>query len=99
MEIPHKEILKQAFTATLTPQLLVNLSIYYEGKSFHRRVNRRNNAKWWGRAFIKLSKNKCMSKSVATDRLVGLSTSRAEDPRFESRLRRDFSGVESYQRL
>ena len=36
-------------------------------------------------------------------RLVGLvvnaSTSRAEDPGFESRLRRDFSGVESYQRL
>ena len=36
-----------------------------------------------------------------SDRLVGLvveaSTSRAEDPGFESRLRRDFSGVESYQ--
>ena len=36
-----------------------------------------------------------------TDRLVGLvvkaSESRAEDPGFESRLRRDFSGVESYQ--
>ena len=35
------------------------------------------------------------------NRLVGLvvkaSTSRAEDPRFESRLRLDFSGVESYQ--
>ena len=35
------------------------------------------------------------------DRLVGLvvkaSASRAEDPWFESRLRRDFSGVESYQ--
>ena len=35
------------------------------------------------------------------DRLVGLvvkaSASRAEDPGFESRLRRDFSGVESYQ--
>ena len=34
-------------------------------------------------------------------RLVGLvvkaSTSRAEDPGFESRLRRDFSGAESYQ--
>ena len=34
-------------------------------------------------------------------RLVGLvvkaSASRAEDPGFESRLRRDFSGVESYQ--
>ena len=33
--------------------------------------------------------------------LVGLvvkaSASRADDPRFESRLRRDFSGVESYQ--
>ena len=35
------------------------------------------------------------------DRLVGLvvkaSTSRAEDPGFESRFRRDFSEVESYQ--
>ena len=35
------------------------------------------------------------------DRLVGLvvkaSASRAEDPGFESRLRRDFIGVESYQ--
>ena len=35
------------------------------------------------------------------DRLVGLvvkaSTSRAEGPGFESRLRRDFFGVESYQ--
>ena len=35
------------------------------------------------------------------DRLDGLvvkaSASRAEDPGFESRLRRDFSGVESYQ--
>ena len=39
--------------------------------------------------------------SVAWDRLVGLvvkaSASRAEDPGFESRLRRDLSGVESYQ--
>ena len=37
------------------------------------------------------------------DRLVGLvvkaSASREEDPGFESRLRRDFSGVESYQWL
>ena len=36
-----------------------------------------------------------------SDRLVGLvvkaSASREEDPGFESRLRRDFSGVESYQ--
>ena len=36
-----------------------------------------------------------------TDHLVGLvvkaSASRAEDPGFESRVRRDFSGVESYQ--
>ena len=40
---------------------------------------------------------------VWTDRLVGLvikaSASRAEAPGFESRLRRDFSGVESYQGL
>ena len=38
---------------------------------------------------------------TAPDRLVGLvvkaSASRAEDPGFESRLRRDFFGVESYQ--
>ena len=39
--------------------------------------------------------------SAAGDRLVGLvvkaSASRAEDPGFESRLRRVFFGVESYQ--
>ena len=29
--------------------------------------------------------------------VVKASASRAEDPRFESRLRRDFFGVESYQ--
>ena len=38
--------------------------------------------------------------SVPVHRLVGLvvkvSASRAEDPGFESRLRRDFFGVESY---
>ena len=38
---------------------------------------------------------------MCTDRLVGLvvkaSASRAEGPGFESRLRRDFFGVESYQ--
>ena len=38
---------------------------------------------------------------LITDRLVGLvvkaSASRAEGPGFESRLRRDFFGVESYQ--
>ena len=38
---------------------------------------------------------------AAADRLVGLvvkaSTSRTEGPGFESRLRRDFFGVESYQ--
>ena len=42
-------------------------------------------------------------ESVADDRLLGLvvkaSSSRAEDPGFESRLRRDFSGVEPYQWL
>ena len=41
------------------------------------------------------------SGSAARDRLVDLvvkaSASRAEDPGFESRLRRDFFGVESYQ--
>ena len=39
--------------------------------------------------------------SAGSDRLVGLvgkaSASRAEDRGFESRLRRDFFGVESYQ--
>ena len=38
---------------------------------------------------------------ASPDRLVGLvvkaSAPRVEDPGFESRLRRDFSGVESYQ--
>ena len=41
--------------------------------------------------------------STLRDRLVGLvvkvSASRAEDPGFESRLRPDISGVESYQKL
>ena len=39
--------------------------------------------------------------AISPDRLVGLvvkaSASRAEDPGFESHLRRDFFGVESYQ--
>ena len=39
--------------------------------------------------------------AAAADHLVGLvvkaSASRVEDPRFESRLRRDFFGVKSYQ--
>ena len=46
----------------------------------------------------------CVSQDespLVINRLVGLvvkaSTSRAEDPGFESLLRRDFSGVESYQ--
>ena len=42
-----------------------------------------------------------LEKAPEDDRLVGLvvkaSASRAEDPGFESRLRRDFFGVESYQ--
>ena len=42
-----------------------------------------------------------MVQASQSDRLVGLvvkaSASRAEDPGFESRLRRDFFGVESYQ--
>ena len=42
-----------------------------------------------------------LPQSFHFDRLVGLvvkaSASRAEDPGFESRLRRDFFGVESYQ--
>ena len=42
-----------------------------------------------------------MDTSHRKDRLVGLvvkaSTLRAEDPRFESRLWRDFFGVKSYQ--
>ena len=43
------------------------------------------------------------SSPLASDRLFGLvvkaSASRSEDPGFESPLRRDFSGVESYQQL
>ena len=42
-----------------------------------------------------------LQKYAMGDRLVGLvvkaSTSRAQDPGFECHLRRDFSGVESYQ--
>ena len=42
-----------------------------------------------------------MNQPPQVHRLVGLvvkaSASRAEDPGFESRLRRDFFGVESYQ--
>ena len=42
-----------------------------------------------------------MQRNVPVDPLVGLvvkaSASRAEDPGFESRLRRNFSGVEPYQ--
>ena len=42
-------------------------------------------------------------RPLRVDRLVGLvvkaSASRAEGPGFESRLRRDFFGVESYQSL
>ena len=43
----------------------------------------------------------CSRRLPVTHRLVGLvvkaSATRAEDPGFESRLRRDFPGVESYQ--
>ena len=43
------------------------------------------------------------NQHIRRDRLVGLMVkapaSRTEDPGFESRLRRDFSGVESYQSL
>ena len=45
--------------------------------------------------------SKGMYASLLRDRFTGLvvktSASRAEDPGFESRLRRDFFGVESYQ--
>ena len=44
---------------------------------------------------------KALNGLSINDRLVGLvvkaSASRMEDPGFESRLRRDFLGVESYQ--
>ena len=38
-----------------------------------------------------------MVQNRIVDLVVKASTSRAEDPGFESRFRRDFSGVESYQ--
>ena len=56
--------------------------------------------------FLKLVVNGCFLSGCSGflspfDRLVGLvvkaSASRAEGPGFESRLRRDFFGVESYQ--
>ena len=52
------------------------------------------NVVWWKRA-------PAVSRQLLTYRLVGLvvktSASRAEDPRFKSRLCQDFSGIESYQ--
>ena len=54
-----------------------------------------------GREGGRESDRKPECSSVQVDRLVGLvvkaSASRAEGPGFESRLRRDFFGVESYQ--
>ena len=54
-----------------------------------------------GRRWTYCSRPRCVYDEE--DRLVGLvgkaSASRAEDPRFESRLRRDCSGVKSYQWL
>ena len=51
----------------------------------------------------KVSKHPVTNRPLKWDRLAGLvvtaSASRAEDPGFESRLRRDFSVVESYQWL
>ena len=45
--------------------------------------------------------DRCFADPHSMDRLFGLvvkaSDSRAEDPGFESRLRRDFFGFESYQ--
>ena len=52
-------------------------------------------------SFFLESCNSYSSSVTVVDSLVGLvvkaSTSRAEDPGFESRLRGDFFGVESYQ--
>ena len=48
-----------------------------------------------------MKRNLHYNRSLTHDRLVGLvvkaSASRAEGPGFESLLRRDFFGVESYQ--
>ena len=50
---------------------------------------------------MKMKMMKMYMLPIVTDRLVGLvvkaSASRTEGPGFESRLRRDFFGVESYQ--
>ena len=52
-------------------------------------------------ASISKQRKKAGTALKAIHRLVGLvvkaSASRAQDPGFESRLRRDFFGVESYQ--
>ena len=54
----------------------------------------------WG-SFLARYMSPCVPRTTCPDRLVGLvvkaSASRAEGPGFESRLRRDFFGVESYQ--
>ena len=54
-----------------------------------------------GTKLTSVSRTQGSEVSAKGNRLVGLvvkaSASRAEDPGFESRLRRDFFGVESYQ--
>ena len=56
---------------------------------------------WQGEAHTCSFSSSSSLRSPAIYRLVGLvvkaSASRAEGPGFESRLRRDFFGVESYQ--
>ena len=57
----------------------------------------------WGKLWMLLGRSATNNQSVPVNRLVGLvvkaSVSRAEGPRFKSRLRRDFFGAESYQWL
>ena len=61
-----------------------------------RRVDKRDNA-----TANKQQEQRMLKRSIVCYRLVGLvvkaSASRAGGPGFESRLRRDFFGVESYQ--
>ena len=70
----------------------ISVPFIYAGPRFASRDSREWRSKDWPPSFFLI---------LVRNRLVGLvvkaSASRAEDSGFESRLRRDFFGVESYQ--
>ena len=84
------------------PVILVRTNVLVS-RSYRHNGTERSSARF---IFTHLSPNQCFSNIkdpdlIGINRLVGLvvkaSASRAEGPGFESRLRRDFFGVESYQ--